>query len=44
MIEDELIEFVKSILSYDAQIMNVNYNPINREAMQRVANDALNYE
>ncbi len=40
---DELIEFVKSILSYDTQIMNVNYNPINREAMQRVANDALNY-
>jgi len=40
---DELIEFVKSILSYDIQIMNVNYNPINREAMQSVANAALNY-
>ena len=40
---DELIEFVRIILSYDVQIMNVNYNPINREAMQSVANDALNY-
>lgn len=29
--------------SYDIQIMNVNYNPINREAMQSVANAALNY-
>ncbi len=39
---DELIEFVKNIFSYDVQIMNVNYNPINRAAMQSVANDALN--
>lgn len=40
---DELLAFVRSILSYDIQITNVNYNPINREAMEYYANDGLEY-
>ena len=38
---EELFGFIRSILSYDVQITNVAYNPINRAAMDHYANDGL---
>lgn len=40
---DSAFEFVKCILSYDVQIQNVVYNPVNREAFSHYADDAINY-
>lgn len=38
---EELFGFIRSILSYDVQITNVVYNPINRAAMNHYANEGL---
>ena len=40
---DSAFEFVKCILSYDVQIQNVVYNPVNREAFSHYADDAIIY-
>ena len=40
---DSAFEFVKCILSYDVQIQNVVYNPVNRAAFSHYADDAIVY-
>ncbi len=40
---DSAFDLVKNILSYEIQITNVTYNPINKSAFEYYANDALNY-
>lgn len=40
---NEAFEFVKTMLCFEVQITNVTYNPINIEAFEYYANDALNY-
>jgi hypothetical protein len=40
---DQAFEFVKCILSYEVQIQNVVYNPVNREAFSYYAEDAISY-
>ena len=40
---DQVFEFVKCVLSYEVQIQNVVYNPVNREAFSYYAQDAISY-
>lgn len=40
---EELFGFVSTMLSYDIQITNVSYNPINRDAFRYYAEDAIDY-
>lgn len=40
---DEAFGFIECLLSYDAQIQNVVYNPVNKAAFSEYANAALKY-
>jgi len=40
---DNAFEFVKCLLSYEVQIQNVVYNPINREAFTHYAEDVITH-
>ena len=40
---NKAFEFVNYLLSYDVQIQNVVYNPVNKAAFSKYANDALSY-
>ena len=40
---DKAVDFVKCLLSYDVQIQNVVYNPVNREAFFYYAEEAMTY-
>jgi len=40
---DNAFEFVRNILSYEVQIKNVVYNPVNKEAFSHYAEGAISY-